>query len=137
MVGQETATRVWAWFIKPLDKPLTEEQARAKVSLHRDTLGLGALIDEYANSPDVARRLMRMGHLFGLSKQPIAHPNTQAKLLVESCNTCRNRSHCFRDRNGAPVDHPGFDIERCPVIETLRAIAKRDGNRTAIRNRMI
>jgi hypothetical protein len=101
-----------------------------------DEMGLEELFEEYAEHDEVPMRMLRMSRMFGLSKQQIAHPNTQGRMLVLRCNNCSMRGRCFRDRDHKWTSTPGFDKERCANIETYREIAKRDGNRAPIKHQM-
>jgi len=98
---------------------------------------LGLLFQQFADSPEVPKRMMRMAKFFGLNKQQLAHPNIRGKLIIERCNNCRMRGICFKNREGKLRDRPGFDRERCANIETYRTIALQSGKRAAIHNHVV
>lgn len=121
-------------FVPPILQELGEPDPKLSRDPEQDEMGLEELFQEYANSPDVPKRMLRMANKFGLSKQQIAHPNVQARMVIKKCGTCMMSDRCFRNRDGEYGDKPGFGEFRCANIETYRDIAKAGENRTPIKS---
>lgn len=104
--------------------------------LEQDEMDLDQIFSAYAVNPDVPNRMLKMAGFFGLSRQQIAHPNTEAALIVKRCNACAVRSICFKNRDGSAKETPGFKRERCPNLTTYREKALDAEHRTPIHHKL-